>query len=301
MGTFYDEIENCGCMVAENDLAQLKKLIHDFVGELDTQAMPYVNEDLLGTSVLRPMSNADTAAGQPGFAVGSVAYDAEYSTRLRWEGTALKRSGQYLASAEKTIESFRVDGHYDLVNLRNLWKTALCGGDLAGAIAIIRKAMETYSKYEIARTVEHLPYPPAEDLDDVLEALRSEASCETRLRAFSGNPDYVMPRAYSDMRSDLSASSGPASGSSNGSAQAQGGSGCYIATAVYGSHDAPEVVTLRAFRDTRLRGSKLGRTFIAFYYSVSPTLAKRLREYPRLVYLTKVLLDAIVVRLRGSA
>ena len=50
--------------------------------------------------------------------------------------------------------------------------------------------------------------------------------------------------------------------------------GCYIATAVYGSYDCPEVWTLRRFRDYRLKRTAPGRAFVHCYYAVSPTLVK---------------------------
>ena len=51
-------------------------------------------------------------------------------------------------------------------------------------------------------------------------------------------------------------------------------SGCYVATAVYGSYDCPQVWTLRRFRDDVLAKSWCGRAFIRTYYAVSPTLVK---------------------------
>lgn len=50
--------------------------------------------------------------------------------------------------------------------------------------------------------------------------------------------------------------------------------GCYVATAVYGSYDCPEVWTLRRFRDYILDESWYGRAFIRTYYAISPTLVK---------------------------
>jgi len=47
---------------------------------------------------------------------------------------------------------------------------------------------------------------------------------------------------------------------------------CYVATAVYGSYDCPEVWTLRRFRDNTLDATWYGRTFIKTYYAISPTL-----------------------------
>ena len=50
--------------------------------------------------------------------------------------------------------------------------------------------------------------------------------------------------------------------------------GCYVATAVYGSYNCPEVWTLRRFRDYKLAKSFSGRVFIKVYYAVSPILVK---------------------------
>ena len=51
-------------------------------------------------------------------------------------------------------------------------------------------------------------------------------------------------------------------------------SGCYIATAVYGSYDCPQVWTLRRFRDQKLAGTWYGRLFIHIYYAVSPFIVR---------------------------
>lgn len=53
------------------------------------------------------------------------------------------------------------------------------------------------------------------------------------------------------------------------------GSACYVATAVYGSYECPEVWTLRRFRDFVLDNSWYGRLFIRTYYAISPVLVKR--------------------------
>ncbi len=50
--------------------------------------------------------------------------------------------------------------------------------------------------------------------------------------------------------------------------------GCYVATAVYGSYDCPEVWTLRRFRDFTLAETWYGRAFIKTYYAISPTLVE---------------------------
>lgn len=55
--------------------------------------------------------------------------------------------------------------------------------------------------------------------------------------------------------------------------------GCYIATAVYGTYDSPELWTLRRFRDEILRKTSLGTYFVKVYYHVSPTLVHYLGGY----------------------
>lgn len=57
------------------------------------------------------------------------------------------------------------------------------------------------------------------------------------------------------------------------------GGGCYIATACYGSYDAPEVQILRTFRDKKLVSSCWGRCFIRLYYRYSPYWANKLHQH----------------------
>ncbi len=54
----------------------------------------------------------------------------------------------------------------------------------------------------------------------------------------------------------------------------QSSGGCYVATAVYGSYDCPQVWTLRRYRDYTLAETWYGRAFVRTYYAISPTLVK---------------------------
>ena len=53
---------------------------------------------------------------------------------------------------------------------------------------------------------------------------------------------------------------------------------CYIATAVYGSYDAPSVLVLRRYRDDVLQHNVFGRAFIKVYYALSPPIARWLKD-----------------------
>ena len=73
--------------------------------------------------------------------------------------------------------------------------------------------------------------------------------------------------------------------------------GCYIATAVYGSYDCPNVWTLRRYRDYSLAETWYGRGFICMYYAVSPTLVKWFGKSDWFVRICKPFLDRLVYRL----
>lgn len=66
----------------------------------------------------------------------------------------------------------------------------------------------------------------------------------------------------------------PARTSNVPAGQQSSASGCYVATAVYGSYDCPQVWTLRRYRDNTLAETWYGRAFIRTYYAISPTLVK---------------------------
>lgn len=78
------------------------------------------------------------------------------------------------------------------------------------------------------------------------------------------------------------------------------GFGCYIATAVYGSYDCPQVWTLRRFRDDILDETWYGRLFIKSYYAVSPTLVKWFGRKAWFQIFWKNVLDKLVHRLNSK-
>lgn len=88
-------------------------------------------------------------------------------------------------------------------------------------------------------------------------------------------------------------SGGSNSGSSNSGSSNSGGS-CYVATMVYGSYDAPEVLVLRRFRDDFLQKFYLGRLFIKTYYKYSPHFVKRFQNHENVHKPIRFILNSFV-------
>ena len=65
--------------------------------------------------------------------------------------------------------------------------------------------------------------------------------------------------------------------SSSGGGGGGGGGNCFIATAAFGSYFHPYVKILRDFRDTLLLTNYVGRSFVNWYYRVSPPVAEFIR------------------------
>ena len=76
--------------------------------------------------------------------------------------------------------------------------------------------------------------------------------------------------------------------------------GCYVATAVYGSYDCPEVWTLRRYRDDVLASTWYGRAFVRTYYAVSPTLVKWFGHTEWFKDMWRDKLDYMVKSLKGK-
>lgn len=70
--------------------------------------------------------------------------------------------------------------------------------------------------------------------------------------------------------------------------------GCFVATATYGDEDRIEVQLLRAYRDTILRRSAVGRIAIRCYYRFGPYLAAVVERHAALKTVARRVLDRVV-------
>ncbi len=76
--------------------------------------------------------------------------------------------------------------------------------------------------------------------------------------------------------------------------QTQEKSGCFIATAAYGSYMEPDVLILRTWRDEVLLTNALGRKFVSLYYKYSPPIANVIAKDDNLKALTRVALLPLI-------
>lgn len=74
---------------------------------------------------------------------------------------------------------------------------------------------------------------------------------------------------------------------------------CYVATAVYGSYDCPQVWTLRRYRDNELAKTWFGRAFIHTYYAISPTIIRYFGDTKWFKNMWRVKLDRMVKDLQA--
>lgn len=70
--------------------------------------------------------------------------------------------------------------------------------------------------------------------------------------------------------------------------------GCFIATATYGSPLASELDVLRSFRDKRMLRNKIGKAMVAAYYTISPPIASVIAGRQTLKRIVRSWIDPIV-------
>ncbi|MFC1953617.1 CFI-box-CTERM domain-containing protein [Chloroflexota bacterium] len=78
-------------------------------------------------------------------------------------------------------------------------------------------------------------------------------------------------------------------------------SGCFIATAAYGTDNAKEINILREFRDEVLLPNDLGAEFVSLYYQYSPPIAEFISHHDLLrTIVRECIVDPIVAIVKCS-
>lgn len=70
---------------------------------------------------------------------------------------------------------------------------------------------------------------------------------------------------------------------------------CFIATAIYKSENAPEVVFLRCWRDEYLNHYVIGQLFIKFYYVFSPIIVLIINRSKYIEIFIKKIIEKIIL------
>ena len=118
------------------------------------------------------------------------------------------------------------------------------------------------------------------------------------LAAHNGHPNAASDAAdCRAMKARMNAQTQqPVQTSSSGENPKSGG--CYIATAVYGSYDCPEVWILRRFRDYTLAETWYGLLFIKLYYAISPKIVRWFGNAKWFNYMWRKFLDRVIASLK---
>ena len=113
-----------------------------------------------------------------------------------------------------------------------------------------------------------------EPIFDLVGKLDISVSKRKEYSDFCKNVGFTTRQPYQRRSPGRSSSTGSSRSYSSTSSSSSDNGGCYIATMVYGSYDAPEVLVLRDFRDRVLLKSQIGKIFVKTYYKYSPNFVK---------------------------
>jgi hypothetical protein len=83
--------------------------------------------------------------------------------------------------------------------------------------------------------------------------------------------------------------------------ESRSGLTCFVASAAYLDPNHPDVMFLRAFRDNVLIKSRFGRSFVDWYWTIGPWLARVVESSEVLRSVSKYLISKLVVTLQSRA
>ena len=113
-----------------------------------------------------------------------------------------------------------------------------------------------------------------------------------RIKAYKTYPDTENTKAANEYSNEAFIDTLPPIGGLLG--KEGGGTGCFIATAAFGTPMAEEVVLLKKFRDEVLMKTTMGRDLVGLYYKTSPPIAEFIRNRPGLKAMVREALKPLV-------
>ena len=154
---------------------------------------------------------------------------------------------------------------------------------------------ELYDAYEDA---DYIGYEVRDGKIALVSKIFGDDEDESRVVAILDTTSGDLKSQVEAIKRKISNQDTTTSGINNQNTTNPGNSGCYIATAVYGTYDCPEVWTLRRFRDNTLDETWYGRQFIKAYYAVSPALVEWFGDAEWFRRIWRGFLDSLILRLK---
>lgn len=130
------------------------------------------------------------------------------------------------------------------------------------------------SNIEEIVSIQNLVSPNAISILNTTVSETNVAPSSTRVNVLHSTSMEPITNSHTEFKSTLSSSTRIGNRHPPRSRKGSRKSGCYIATAIYGSYDCPEVWTLRRYRDLKLTKTLYGRIFVHIYYVISPLFVK---------------------------
>jgi len=173
-----------------------------------------------------------------------------------------------------------------------------------GALSLVWISTELLSQYEILASGEGLQSKAKEDhealdsIKNVIDTLVGNGAISLETHKSEWRAQGVLPMPWVPLcrksgKNAASSNNASSNKSSSGNAAKSSNSGCFVATAVYGSYNHPNVMLFRQLRDDHLMNCLLGRLFIRVYYSVGPKLAGFVSNRPSLAGIIRAFMDRL--------
>jgi len=130
--------------------------------------------------------------------------------------------------------------------------------------------------------------------DDVLSDTDINYAYTYRVRAYNHIAGQAEPPKHNDRYSAYSNEASAKGYSFSQLLTESGGTGCFIATAAFGTPLAEEVIVLKKFRDNVLLKTVSGKEFVRFYYAFSPPIADFIRNKSLLKTIVREYLEPLI-------